>query len=163
MPKRITIAPHLSVEELGAAYRRARDGVARSHWQIIWQLASGRTSAEVAAITGYSPGWIRTLARRYNRQGPAGLADGRQRNPGQRRLLNTVQEAHLRWELAQAEQAGQPWNGVQVAQWMSGQLGHRVHPVRGWEVLKRWGFRRKVPRPRHAKADPDAQAWFKKT
>ena len=119
MPKRITIAPHLSVEELSAAYRRATDGVGRSHWQIIWLLASGRTSGEVAALTGYSAAWIRTLVRRYNQQGPAGLADGRQRNLGQRRLLNAAQEAHLRRAVAQAEQAGQPWNGVQVAQWMS--------------------------------------------
>ncbi len=45
---------------------------------------------------------------------------------------------------------------------MSEQLGQPVYAVRGWEMLKRWGFKRKVPRPRHAKTDEQAQAAFKK-
>ncbi len=43
---------------------------------------------------------------------------------------------------------------------MSEQLGQPVYAVRGWEMLKRWGFKRKVPRPRHAKTDEQAQAAF---
>jgi len=52
MPKRITIAPHLSQEELESRYRHAKDPVERSHYQIIWLLACGRPTEEVAAITG---------------------------------------------------------------------------------------------------------------
>ena len=48
--------------------------------------------------------------------------------------------------MKQAEQEGQAWNGVQVASWMSQALGRDVHPTRGWEVLRRWGFKQKVPR-----------------
>jgi hypothetical protein len=47
-------------------YRAAKEPVLRSHWQIIWLLAHGRTSAHVAASTGYSVKWIRTVAQRYN-------------------------------------------------------------------------------------------------
>ena len=41
MPKWITIAPHLSLEELENRYRQAKEPVERSHYQIIWLLASG--------------------------------------------------------------------------------------------------------------------------
>ncbi len=39
MPKRITIAPHLSLDELEQRYRHAQDPIEHSHYQIIWLLA----------------------------------------------------------------------------------------------------------------------------
>ncbi len=58
MPKRITIEPHLSLDELETCYRGAKDPFERSHYQIIWLLATGRPTEEVAAVTGYSRNWI---------------------------------------------------------------------------------------------------------
>lgn len=57
---------------------------------------------------------------------------------------------------------GGRWSGPQVATWISQQVGHRVPPQRGWEYLRRLGFTPRVPRPRHAKADPLAQEAFKR-
>jgi hypothetical protein len=39
MPKRITIAPHLSLEELQARFRQAKTTTQAHHYQIIWLLA----------------------------------------------------------------------------------------------------------------------------
>ncbi len=69
MAKRIKIVAHLSVEELEARYRQAKDGVERSHYQIIWLLAKGKRSSEVAELTGYSRSWIYELVWGYNRMG----------------------------------------------------------------------------------------------
>ena len=63
--KRRTIPPHLSVDEVEQRYRRATDPVARSQWQMLWLLASGMPTAEVARVTGYSGNWVREIARRY--------------------------------------------------------------------------------------------------
>ncbi len=38
-PKRVTIEPHLSLEELENGYRQAKEAVKRTHYQIIWLLA----------------------------------------------------------------------------------------------------------------------------
>ncbi len=54
MPKGISIEPHLSLTELEQRYRQAKDAVERSHHQIIWLLASGKSSQEVSEVTGYS-------------------------------------------------------------------------------------------------------------
>ena len=59
MPKRIEIAPHLSVTELQAKYRAAKNSVTRSQYQIIWLLASGKKTEEVAIATGYTVEWVR--------------------------------------------------------------------------------------------------------
>jgi|SRR5579883_974779 uncharacterized protein YerC len=82
MPKFVTIQPHLTIEELEQRYRRCSDLVESRHYQIIWLLAKGKTTAEVEEITGYSRGWIRRLARRYNQLGGSALCDRRHDNPG---------------------------------------------------------------------------------
>jgi hypothetical protein len=95
MPKRLSIPAHLRVDALATHYRRAKDPVARSHWQVIWQLAPGLPSAPVAAVTGDSGNWTRTMARRYNQQGRAGREGRRHRNPGATGLLSPAQRAAL--------------------------------------------------------------------
>jgi transposase len=163
MPKRLSIQAHLALDELESRYRRAKDPVARSHWQIIWLLAQGLASAQVADVTGYTINWVRTIARRYNQQGPAGLEDRRHHNPGAAGLLSLAQRRALSAALEQPPPDGGIWTGPKAAAWMAATLGRRVHPQRGWEVLRRLGWTSKVPRPRHAKADPIAQDAFKKT
>jgi transposase len=147
---------------LKTRYRTAKDPVVRSHWQVIWLLAQGWASAQVAAITGYTTNWVRTLARRYNQQGPAGLEDRRHHNPGAAGLLSAAQCAALVTALGKPPPDGGVWTGPKAAAWMAAALGRRVHPQRGWETLRRLGWTSKVPRPRHVKADLTAQTAFKK-
>ena len=163
MPKRLSIQPHLALDALERRYRTARDPVARSHWQMVWLLAQGLSSDRVAAVTGYTANWVRTIAQRYNQQGPAGLGDRRHRNPGAAGLLSAAEQAELTRALAHPPPDGGSWSGPKVAAWMATTLGRPVHPQRGWELLCRLGWTPKIPRPRHAKADPRAQAAFKKT
>jgi hypothetical protein len=82
MGKRLSIVAHRAVEDLEQRYRAARDGVTRSQWQIIWLLAGGATSQEVAAVTGYALPWIRALAQRYNPRGLRGSVTGASTIPG---------------------------------------------------------------------------------
>ncbi len=63
MPKTINLEPHLSSEELENRYRKARDPVLRSHYQIIWLISESKTTRQVMEVTGYSRGWIQQLAR----------------------------------------------------------------------------------------------------
>ena len=107
--------------------------------------------------------WIRSIAHRYNAQGPQGVGDGRHHNPGSGKLLSAQQEAELAHELERAQASGQSWNGPPVAEWMSRQLGRSVYKARGWETLRRLGYTSQTPRPRHAKADVVVQDDFKKT
>jgi transposase len=83
------------MDELHTRYRNASNPVARSHWQIIWLLAQGTPTAQVATAIGYTRGWIRTLARRYTAGGPDALGDRRHANPGGTPLLTPAQQAQL--------------------------------------------------------------------
>jgi transposase len=162
MGRRIQIAPHLSVDELEQRYRQSKDGVERSHYQIIWLLAQGQRSEDVAAVTGYSRQWIYELVWGYNRLGAEALGDKRHQNPGAQPLLNEVQQAQL-WQLLQEPAAdGDLWDGPKVARWMSDLLGHPVHPQRGWDYLRGLGMRLRRPRPMHQETDPEEQQAWKK-
>ena len=163
MPKRLLVQTYLSLDALATRYRATTDAVERSHWQIIWLLAQGKKTQEVAEVTGYSVLWIRTLVHRYNQTGPTGLADQRHRNPGGVCILSDEQQTRLQQALDEPPLDGGLWSGPKVAAWIFEQTGRQVHPQRGWEYLKRLQFSHRVLRPRHAKADLAAQEAFKKT
>ncbi|MGK7877498.1 MAG: hypothetical protein AB4426_30610 [Xenococcaceae cyanobacterium] len=61
MPKRITITPHLSLDELEQRYRQAKDPIEGWHDSYIWLLGIGKGTEEVAAVTGYSRSWINVI------------------------------------------------------------------------------------------------------
>ncbi|MBD3886059.1 winged helix-turn-helix domain-containing protein [Phormidium tenue FACHB-886] len=163
MPKRIQITPHLSVEELEQRYRQAKDGIERSHYQIIWLLAQGQRTPEVAQLTGYSCSWIYELVWGYNRLGMEALGDKRHQNAGATPLLNDLQQAQL-WQLLQESPAdGDLWDGPKMAHWMSERLGRPVHPQRGWKDLRAMEMRLRRPRPLHEDSDNEVQYEWKKT
>jgi transposase len=162
---RFGVAAHLSAEELMARYRAAHDPVARSRWQMIRLLVSGRSLAEVAAVTGYSTRWIREVVRRYNEEGTSALADQRHENAGAAPLLDEEGGKALDAALLEPPPEGGRWTGPKVAAWMARRLGReRVAPQRGRDYLRRTGHSLQVPRPRHTEAaDAAARAAFQKT
>jgi transposase len=162
MPRRLAVADRLPVAELERRYRAARDPVERTHWHLVWLVAAGRSCAEAAAVTGYCVDWARALIARYNAGGPAALGDRRHANPGGAPLLSAAQQAELRAALAGPAPDGGLWTGRKAAGWIGERVGRPVHEARGWEYLHRLGFTPQRPRPREARADPEAQAAFQK-
>ena len=138
--RRLRLTPHLRPAELEARYRRASDPVARSHWHMLWLLAQGQSIQEVVCNTGYSATWIATIARRYNRDGPAGVGDRRHANPGRMMLLSPEQQAELATALDRPPPGGGSWTSRKVAEWMATRVGREVHVARGWEMLRRLGY-----------------------
>lgn len=160
MPKYIRLEPHLSTDELGARYQSALRRTERTRWHALWLLSQGRSSGEVAQITGRKAQWVRRLVQRYNAQQEQGVADKRQGNRGHPPLLSPEQRAALASALEGPAPDGENWNGPKVALWIAALLGHPVRPQRGWEALRRADYTPQRPRPRHQEADPKAQASF---
>ena len=117
MSKRLTLIPHVSCETLEQGYREASDVVERTHYQILWLLAKGKTTEEVAGVTGYSLRWIRVIANRYNQQGSAGVGDQRHHNPGADALLDEVQQTQLLQAIEAPVNESGLWNGRKVVAW----------------------------------------------
>ncbi len=163
MPRPLVVAEPLSVEALESYYRQARDPVARSQLQIVWLLAQGQSSAQVAKVSGYCREWVREVLRRYNAGGLEGLGDRRHGNPGKVPLLDEALCEALSEALRGPAPDGGLWTSAKARVWISEQVGRPVGKVQGWRWLRRLGWTPPVPRPPHAKADGAAQEGFKKT
>jgi transposase len=168
MPKRIELSPHTTTEELERRYRKAKDPVERSHHQIVWLLSEGKKTEEVCEVTGYSVGWVRKIARRYNERGVDALGDRRHSNPGAkgRALLEEAGEEELLGALKGPPPAwvgGGMWSGPKVALWIAKRNGlEKVHPQRGFEYLRKVRYSPQVPRPSNARAEDSEREAFKK-
>jgi len=162
MPRYVTVAPHLPPAELAHRYRHTHDPVERTHWHLLWLVTEGRHVPEVAHLVGYTANWVREIIRRYNAEGPAGVADRRQHSRGHPPLLSPAPREELRHALGGPAPDGGLWSGPKVAAWMATRVGRTVGVPRGWEALRTLGFTPQQPRPRAVTADPAAQAAFKK-
>jgi len=163
MARHIHLRPHLSVDELERRYRTAKEPNERTWWQILWLLAQGHTATELSGVIGYRAYWIGQIAKRYNEEGPTGMQNRRHttsyRPPP---VLSPALQEELRGVLAAAAAKQEPWTGTDVAAWMAERLGRPVSYRLGWSYLVRLKHSPQVPRPRHALADAEQQATFKK-
>src|SRR3954468_16482781 len=95
---RLPVVLHLAPEEIARRYRACRSGVEKTHWQAIWLLTrpgDPPAPAEGAAQLGLSAGWVRALIKRWNADGPDGLADRRTATNGGKPKLTADQQVDL--------------------------------------------------------------------
>jgi len=161
---RLPIVPHLGPEEVARRYRACRDGREKTHWQVLWLLTRPDhplTPAQAAEQVGLTPSWARTILKRWNADGPAGLADRRRATNGGQAKLTPEQQAELFAALQQPPPDGGLWTGPKVAASARDRYGVEVckQTGRGW--LRRLGFTLQVPRPSHPEAATPAErrAW----
>ena len=163
---RLPIAPHLSPEEVARRYRACRTGVEKTHWQVLWLLTRSATPpapAEVASQVGLTPAWVRTVLKRWNAEGPAGLTDRRVAKNGGKPKLSAEQQAALFEALQGRPDDGGLWTGPKVAAYVRDRWGVTVRAETGWRWLSRLGLSLQVPRPVNpGAATPDEQRRWKR-
>lgn len=162
--QRLPIVPHLTPEEIARRYRSCRRGVEETHWQVLWLLTRPDrplTPAQAAEQVGLTPGWARAILKRWNAEGPDGLADRRAATNGGHRKLSTEQQLDLWDALQHAPPDGGLWTGPKVAAYVRDRWGVVVCKQTGWEWLRGLGFSPQVPRPSHPGAATPAErrAW----
>jgi len=161
MPRRISVEPHLSEQELFKRYKSLDSNTERDRYHILWLVSRGKTSEEVADVTGANVRGVRTLVRRYNKGGPDAMIDRRRHN-GSKKRLTDEQIKELEEALGEDPPEGGLWNSVKVAAWIEHKTGVRTLPQLGWDYLKRLEYALRVPRRRHKKGDPAKADDFKK-
>lgn len=160
----ITLANHLSSEELKARYQSSSDPVESRRWHLLWLLSQQWYLLDAAVSIGVSYSYARKGVYAHNKDVQT-IANGRRgRQMTSRALLNAAQMAELEQALQAPPADGGLWSGPKVAQWIASQTGREhVHPQRGWDYLQRLNDSGQRPRPHHANAEAEAQAALKKT
>jgi transposase len=161
MARRTKLEPHLTSDELKQRYLKTEDLSERSHFHVLWLISQGETQARAAQVVGISDRWVQEIVKRYNLGGAEAMRDRRHDHPGPARTLNAEGEQALEAALQGRPADGGLWTSKKAAAWIRGHTGRPACRVTGWRTLRRLGQTPQRPRPRHKRADPEAQEAFK--
>lgn len=164
-PIRITRVD-LDASGLRLAARRSSSVAASRRMLALALVLEGKSRTEAAQAAGMDRQTLRDWVHRYNEEGLAGLSD-RHGDFGPKRLLSPEQEAEVAaWVRAGpdlAEHGVVRWRRADLARAIEARFGIVLAERTMSTVLRRLGFRRLVPRPRHPGHDAAAQASFSAT
>ena len=161
---RITRATaHLTIEEVKNRMRTAPRPLYRQRWLIIYNaLVQPRKAEEIARHCGVSKATVHQVISTYNRLGVVAVETPGKGGRRHQYLTREEEEQFLAPFFVRAE-AGEIATVREIWQAFETRVGHEVDDSTIYRLLDRHGWRKLMPRPRHPKADPQAQEQFKKT
>lgn len=129
---------------------------------VLIRATLGSTAAEIARLLGWSTATVHVIHSRWAKEGDA-IFDLKAKGGRRNQYLAVEEEAaFLQPFLAKAEMGG-ILNIHEIKAAFEARVGRSVAKTTIYRLLERWNWRKIAPRPRHPKADPAAQAAFKKT
>ena len=157
--KLLQIDWHESQEELYRLYKSEPHPQKRTRLQVLWLLRSNKTGQEAADACGVGARTVRRWVAWYR---DGGLNCVLTRLNGQKGgdipKLSEAQET----ELKQAINTGRFHTAQEIIEWVDEKWQVRYKPGAMYALLRRLNIRKKVPRRHADKADPEAQAAWKK-
>jgi transposase len=155
----------LTAGELRAAAAQTKDARAARRMLAIALVLDGTDRRTAAETCGMDRQTLRDWVHRYNAEGLAGLAN--RRAPARSRRLTPAQVAELAaWVEAGPDPARDGvvrWRRIDLKRRIAAAFEVELHERTVGKYLAAQGYRRLSVRPRHPKADPEAQEAFKKT
>ena len=156
---------NLTAGDLRASAARSRDAQASRRMLALALVLEGVDRKTAAETCGMDRQTLRDWVHRYNAEGLAGLSN--RRGGARPRRLDPGQVAELvSWLEAGPDPATDGvvrWRRQDLRSRIAGRFGVELHERTVGKYLAALGYRRLSVRPRHPKADPDAQEAFKKT
>ena len=166
MPRKASLAPHYSSEELKKKYRTSQDLVETRRWHLLWKISLGWSIKNSAIAIGINYDYAKEIVKKYNSLGFEGVKNQknqqRKQSGGRKPLLTRKQFKKLQQELELKHSDGGVWTGTKVARWIEKETGKKkVWNQRGWDYLKKLRYSWQSPRPEHEKGDKLEQEIFK--
>jgi transposase len=164
MGKKVTIQEHMSLAELESLASGIKDRDEYRRCQVVLLVARGETILKASQICGFDYDHSKKIVRRYNSEGPESLKDGRRTRgsrPPRNDLLTPAQKEELFAILSGPCPDGGLWTGPKAAKEIERLTGRKdVRRQRGWDYLKRLGFRLRRPRRRHIRSSDEDKESF---
>ena len=155
----------MTAEELRQASGRARSARAARRILALALVLEGADRTTAARSCGMDRQTLRDWVHRYNAEGLAGLEN--RKSSGRPAKLKAEQEQALIALIESGPEAGVDkvvrWRRIDLRDKLKEQFDVSVHERTVGKHLSKLGYRRLSVRPYNPKADPEAQAVFKKT
>lgn len=155
----------LTAADLRSAAAKSRDARAARRMLAIALVLEGVDRRSAAETCGMERQTLRDWVHRYNAEGLAGLSN-RRGAPRPRRLDRGQVSEFVSWLEAGPDPATDGvvrWRRRDLRARIASTFGVELHERTVGKYLAALGYRRLSVRPRHPRADPEAQEAFKKT
>lgn len=146
-------------QEVYERYRREKDPELRARWHALWLISQGSTEREASRVLGVNERSVRLWVSWYRQGGLKEIEKHRRGGrQGQPSRLSVEQRAQLRDRVAE----GSFHTAMEAVRWVEETYGRSYTQQGMYSLFRRSRFKKKVPRPIGAKADPEAQEAWKK-
>lgn len=153
---------HLSVEEVKKRMQSDTRPFYRQRWLIIYNaMVDPRPAEEIAKHCGVATDTVHQLISRYNRFGISAV-ETKGKGGRKRQHMTLEQEKQFLEPFFARAQAGEIATTGEIHRAFEERVEHSVDESMIYRLLHRHGWRKVVPRPRHPKAQEEAQEAFKK-
>jgi transposase len=157
------VADHLSLEQLQALADREASKTPFLRLRAVILALNGRTAPEISAALGVGRRTVQEWVIRYNGESVDGLSDRPGRGRPCRLTAAQLEELRLRIDIGPLpEDRTCTLRGPEVRALVKREFGVTYSLAAVYFLLHRLGYEPLDPRPRHLKADPEAQEEFKK-
>jgi transposase len=164
MGQQLKITYPITAKEIAALIRTEKDGRVRQRLMAMRFIAQGHSIPHAAQRLGLSERPLRKWLYRFNEQGPPGLRDAFR--SGQPPKLDPMDiepfKQRIREGVTKTDNVCS-LHAKDIQQILQKQFDARYSLGGTYFLLHRLGFSCLCPRPRHPKADVDAQETFKKS
>jgi len=160
--KKTIVFDHLTANELRNKMNESQSRQQFQRWQVIYlALTRNYPTEEIAGIVGISPGTVHQWVHLYNHKGAEAL-DLQGRGGRRSAFLSWEEEESLLADLREKATLGEFPISHGIRDKVEKQLRHPVSKDYAYDLLKRHGWRKIAPRPRHPRKNLAAQEEFKK-
>ncbi len=137
----MTVADHLTLNELWRKVKKAKDPIEKLRFLAVYHAKRGLTAKEIAKITLSSTRWVYEAVRRYNQGGPEALKDRRHQNPGQKPKLTLEEQRKVLEALQGPPTRRGPVDGAQAQGLGGAGAGEEALPLPHLPASARDGIR----------------------
>ena len=159
----LSLAPHLTDEQLVAKLNEFRIKPEFTRWQILYLVQVGKMNKVdmLVPLVGLSKPSIYKIIEGYNKRGVSSIVV-KPRGGRRRELLTIAEEEALVGSISEKAEKGLIKTANDIRAVVEARIGKDVSDDYLWDLLRRNGWRKKVPRPHHPKRDKAEQDSFKK-
>ena len=155
-------ANHLTLDQVKEQMKGTKDPKQLQRWRIVYTaLLQPRKAEEIAESVGVSKSLVQKIISRYNKYGVRSIeikaSGGRYHE-----YLTREEEKQFLFPFFEHAEKGELVTTESIFLAYQERVGHHVHETTIYRLLKRHGWRKVQPRPRHPKANKQVQETFKK-
>jgi transposase len=161
----LKVKSHLSATDIKKAMNSQQSSRDFKDWQIICSVQSnpGKKALEIAEILCVTENKVYKTVQKYNKLGSSWKSGVKLGGRREKRCIMPLEKEKEFLKIVEDDALkGQFVSYHQIKSKLESQIDRRVSDDYIWDLFKRHGWSKKMPRPSHPQADKEAQDEFKK-